>query len=42
MLEKVQLELLRERSQSEQRYFDIALSGTSATLVIHLLCKNGQ
>jgi len=36
MLEQAQLKLLKERSQKEQKYFDIALSGTSATLVIHL------
>ena len=36
MLEQAQLKILKERSQKEQKYFDIALSGTSATLVIHL------
>ena len=30
------MQLLKERSEEEHRYFDIALSGTSATLVIHL------
>ena len=35
MLEKVQLNLLQERSEQEHKYFDIALSGTTATLVIH-------
>ena len=34
MLESVQLNLLQQRSQEEEKYFDIALSGTSATLVI--------
>ena len=36
MLEKVQLDLLKKRSREEEKYFDIALSGTSATLVIQL------
>jgi len=34
MLERVQLGLLKKRSKKEEKYFDIALSGTSATLVI--------
>ena len=36
MLEKIQLQFLKERSEQEQKYFDISLSGTSATLVIQL------
>ena len=36
ILEKASLELLEERSKTEQKYFDIALSGTSATLVFQL------
>ena len=36
MLEKVQLDLLKKRSVEEEKYFDIALSGTSATLVIQM------
>ena len=28
--------MLQERSKAEQKYFDIALSGTSATVVIQL------
>ena len=40
MLEKVQLQLLKERSEKEHKYFDIALSGTSATVVIHLPKRN--
>lgn len=39
MLEKVQLKILEDRSKTEEKYFDIALSGTSATLVIQLPSK---
>lgn len=40
MLEKVQLDIHQKRSQIEEKYFDIALSGTSATLVIQVPNKN--
>ena len=36
MLEEVQLEVLEKRSEAEPKYFDISLSGTTATLVIQL------
>ena len=36
VLEDVQLDLLKKRSGEEPRYFDISLSGTTATLVIQL------
>ena len=34
MREKVKLNINLKRSKEEEKYFDIALSGTSATLVI--------
>ena len=36
MMEKVQLQELKQRSENEKKYFDIALSGTSATLVFQI------
>ena len=39
VLEEVQREILLNRSRDEPKYFDISLSGTTATLVIQLQKK---
>jgi serine/threonine protein phosphatase PrpC len=36
VLEDIEYELLKKRAEKEQKYFDISLSGTTATLVIQL------